>query len=84
MGNVMITVCASGRVWYGLGSSDRGSKANGIVESRPERVVAAYVMERAVQSGMKKVEVQPAPRIRISTGVVIFGDLTLWGFGWGD
>lgn len=61
-----------------MGSSERGSKANGIVESRPERVVAAYVTERAVQRGVRKVEVQPAPRIRISTGVVMFGEMIVF------
>ncbi len=43
-----------------------GSNLNFRVESRPVVVVAAWVMERAVRRGMRKVDVQPAPRMRMS------------------
>jgi hypothetical protein len=40
-----------------------------MVESCPERVVAAYVIDLSVQSGMRKVDSQPAPRMSKSTAI---------------
>ena len=44
-----------------------GSKVKGMVLSWPLRVVAANVMEWDCKSGRRKVDVQPAPRMRMST-----------------
>lgn len=43
---------------------------NGIVSSWPVRVVAAYLRLCASSSGARNWYVQPAPRMRMSTGVV--------------
>lgn len=69
IGNVIRTVLALGRTLYGSRSSRSGSNSNLIVESRPDRLVAEWDIPRSSQSFMRKVEVQPAPRIRISTGM---------------
>jgi hypothetical protein len=70
MGNVMRTVEASGkRVRKGSISSDLASKAKVIDPSLPFRVVAAYVSPRSSQSGIKRVESQPAPKMRMSTAM---------------
>ena len=44
-----------------------GSKVKGMVLLWPLRVVAAKVIFCFVRSGMRKVEVQPAPRMRMET-----------------
>lgn len=67
-GKVMSTVRAEGRRRYGSREVSAGSKRNGMVLSRPVVVVAAWAMWRRVRSGRRKVDVQPAPRIRRSTG----------------
>lgn len=54
-----------------------GVKVKGMVLEWPVRVVAAYVMFCSVRSGMRKVDVQPAPRMRMSTdeeGEVVGGE----------
>lgn len=38
-------------------------------ESDPDRLVAAKEMLRCSQRGIRKVDVQPAPRIRMSTDI---------------
>ena len=43
------------------------------VPSRPVVVVAAWVMCWDLRSGMRKVDVQPAPRMRMSTVDFEFG-----------
>ena len=62
-------VFASGSASYGLVSSDSGLKTNGIVPSLPERDVAATWIPRSSQSGIRKVEVQPAPKMSRSTNM---------------
>lgn len=69
MGNVIRTVLAVGRTPYGSRSLLSGSNSNLIVESRPDRLVAEWDIPRSLQSFMRNVEVQPAPRIRMSTGI---------------
>jgi hypothetical protein len=68
-GKVMRTVLASGRRLYGSGSSEFGWKSNWMVEPAPDRVVAAYEIWDSWHSGIKNVDVQPAPIMRISTDI---------------
>ena len=71
MGNVTSTVRAAGSARKGAGASEAGSKVNGIVPARPEREVAAQDTPRSAQRGSRKVEVQPAPRMRRSMRSII-------------
>jgi hypothetical protein len=71
IGKVMSTVFASGRTLNGSGSSELGWNSNCIVEPAPERLVAAQVILDSSHNGIKKVDVQPAPRMRISTDMVV-------------
>lgn len=52
-------------------SSDSGKNLKGMVLSWPVVVVAAKEMEREFKRGIRKVEVHPAPRMRISASVGI-------------
>lgn len=52
---------------FRFSSLSSGSKWNLWVPSRPVVVVAAYLIPFCWRSGIRKVDVQPAPRIRIST-----------------
>ena len=49
-------------------SEESGENVKGIVVSEPERVVAAWVILLEVRRGSRKVDVQPAPRMRRETG----------------
>lgn len=69
-GKVMRIVWALGRILYGSGESEAGSNRNFRVPSRPVVVVAAWEICSRVMSGMRKVEVHPAPRMSIDTGLV--------------
>ena len=51
-------------------SEEEGSKLKGIVLLWPLLVVAAYVIFCSSNKGMREVEVQPAPRMSRSTGVL--------------
>ena len=71
----MTTVFASGRTLNGDGSSDSGSKTNLMVSrprrGRPWRVVEENVMLFSCRRGIRKSEVQPAPRIKTSTSFMV-------------
>ena len=76
-GKVINTVFAAGNLAYCAVSVDDGSKVKGMVLSWPLRVVAAYVIEWDWRRGIRKVDVQPAPRMRMSTdegGEVVGGE----------
>jgi len=72
-GKVIRIVRAAGRTAKDVASSVVGSKLKGVVPSRPEVEVATKLMDCWVRRGRRKVDVQPAPRMRRSTGG--------WGFG---
>lgn len=69
IGNVISTVRASGRALNGSGSSEVGSNSKRIVSGlgAAGRDVAAYEICLEMQRGTRKVEVQPAPKMRRST-----------------
>ena len=66
----MSMVSAGGRRSYCDGSGHEGAKVKGMVLLWPFRVVAAYMIFCSSRRGIKNVEVQPAPRMRMSTGAV--------------
>lgn len=68
----MSTVFAEGSWLYGSWSAWSGSNLKGMVSSLPVVVVAANVILEDLRRGIRKVDVQPAPRIRRST---VFGAL---------
>lgn len=63
----MSTVWAAGSCLYGAVALESGSKVKGMVLSRPVVVVAAWVICSFASCGMRKVDVQPAPRMSTST-----------------
>lgn len=67
-GKVIRIVEALGRCVYGSVSEESGLKVKGMVVEEPERVVAAWVMWEEVRRGSRKVDVQPAPRMRREIG----------------
>ena len=73
IGNVMSTVLALGSTANDAGSGllSLSSKSNGIVFGFgfAAREVAAYGTLRNAQSGMRNVDVHPAPRMRTSAGM---------------
>lgn len=79
MGNVMSTVFAGGRAanCAGSGLGSCSSKANEIVSDLgfEGRDVAAYDTPRELHRGMRNVDVQPAPRMRTSTGSLVCVDM---------
>ena len=58
-------VLAEGSRWYGSKEGEEGSNLKGSVPGRPVVEVAAWLIWRASRRGIRKVEVQPAPRIRM-------------------
>ena len=67
-GKVIRIVRAAGRTAKDEASSVVGSKLKGRVPSRPEVEVATKLMVSRERRGRRKVDVQPAPRMRRSTG----------------
>ena len=67
IGKEIRIVFVSGSASYGLVSFDSGLKMKGIVSPLPERDVAATWIPHSSQSGIRKVEVQPAPKMTRST-----------------
>ena len=65
-------VSAEGRAVNGVMSEEEGSNVKRIVDSRPSRVVAANLILDVFSWGMRNLEVQPAPRIRMFTIVAAF------------
>ena len=68
-------VCAAGRSLYAVVSVESGSNLKGMVfslaTSWPVVVVAAKVMLEDLRRGIRNSDVQPAPRMRRSTGFIL-------------
>jgi len=61
--------------WMGGGDGKEGRKTKWMVPGRPVVLVQAWGMEREVRWGRRKVDVQPAPRMRrVVGGGVDVGD----------
>ena len=79
-GKVIMMVRAGGKTAKDEASSVVGSKLKGVVPSRPEVEVATKLMDSWESSGRRKVDVQPAPRMRRSTGGGVL--VIVQGTGW--
>lgn len=63
---------------------EEGRKTKGMVPSRPVVLVLRWGMEREVRCGVRKVDVQPAPRIRRVVGGGVEGIMGREGGGCGE